>query len=32
MAFCFFAFLSSADVLAADLKQHLLTAIDSPMG
>lgn len=25
MAFCFFAFLSSADVLAADLKQHLMT-------
>lgn len=32
MAFCFFALLSSADVLAADLKQHLLTAIDSPNG
>jgi hypothetical protein len=32
MAFCFFAFLTSADVLAADLKQHLLTAIDSPNG
>lgn len=32
MAFCFFAFLSSADVLAADLKQHLLTAIDAPNG
>lgn len=32
MAFCFFALLSSADVLATDLKQHLLTAIDSPNG
>lgn len=32
MAFCFFAFLTSADVLAADLKQHLLTAIDTPNG
>lgn len=32
MAFCFFAFLTSADVLATDLKQHLLTAIDTPNG
>lgn len=32
MAFCFFAFLTSADVLAADLRQHLLTAIDTPNG
>jgi hypothetical protein len=32
MALCFFALLSSADVLAADLKQHLMTAIDTPNG
>jgi hypothetical protein len=32
MAFCFFAFLTSQDVLAADLKHHLLAAIEAPNG
>ncbi len=32
MALCFFAFLTSEDVLAADLKQHLLAAIEAPTG
>jgi hypothetical protein len=32
MALCFFALLTSEDVLATELKQHLLTAIDAPTG
>ena len=32
MALCFFAFLTSEEVLAADLKQYLLAAIDAPGG
>lgn len=32
MALCFFALLASKDILAADLKQHLIAAIDAPNG
>jgi hypothetical protein len=32
MALCFFALLGSKDILAADLKQHLIAAIDAPNG
>jgi hypothetical protein len=32
MAFCFFALLTSQDVLASELKQHLMTAIDATTG
>ncbi len=32
MALCFFALLSSGDVLATELKQHLLIALDAPNG
>jgi len=32
MALCFFALLGSRDILAADLKQHLIAAIDAPNG
>jgi hypothetical protein len=32
MALCFFALLSSREILATELKQHLLTAIDAPSG
>lgn len=31
-ALCFFALLASKDILAADLKQHLIAAIDAPNG
>ena len=32
MALCFFALLASKDILATDLKQHLIAAIDAPNG
>lgn len=32
MALCFFALLGSKDILSADLKQHLIAAIDAPNG
>jgi hypothetical protein len=32
MALCFFALLGSKDILAADLKQFLISAIDAPNG
>ena len=32
MALCFFALLGSKDILAADLKQYLIMAIDAPNG
>ncbi len=32
MTLCFFALLGSKDILAADLKQHLIAAIDAPNG
>lgn len=32
MALCFFALLASKDILAADLKQHMIAAIDAPNG
>lgn len=32
MALCFFALLTSEDVLASELKSHLLAAIDAPSG
>ena len=32
MALCFFALLASKDILATDLKQHLIAAIDAPDG
>lgn len=32
MALCFFALLGSKDILAADLKQYLIAAIDTPNG
>ncbi len=32
MALCFFALLASKDILAADLKQYLIAAIDAPNG
>jgi hypothetical protein len=32
MALCFFALLSSEEILATELKQYLLAAIDAPSG
>lgn len=32
MAICFFALLTSRDILAGDLKHHLIAAIDAPNG
>ena len=32
MALCFFALMASKDILATDLKQHLIAAIDAPNG
>lgn len=32
MALCFFSLLTSKDVLASELKSHLLAAIDAPSG